>query len=242
MSPTVDTNSGNINVQLPLGIALNDSARFENFYSGPNRELTQALDRCVEGKEQGPVFFWGVQDQGKTHLLQAVCHGAGQKGRPVAYVPLGRNKDVSPGILGGLEQLTLVCVDDVQAIAGMADWEEALFHLFNRLRDRGVAFIAAADCAPPELGLQLKDLGSRLGWGLVYPMQPLDDPERLELLELRARGRGLELPKETGQFLLSRYPRDLTTLCGLLDQLDQASLAAQRRLTIPFVKSVLART
>ncbi len=239
MNPITDTDTDNINVQLPLGLSLSDSARFESFYSGPNREVKQALRRCAEGGEQGSVFIWGARGTGKTHLLQAVCREAGERGQTVGYLPLDRNGEFSPELLEGLESLAVVCVDDIQAIAGLREWEEAVFHLFNRLQQRGVVFIAAADCPPSDLGVKLDDLASRLGWGLVYPIRPVDDQARLELLQLRAQERGLDLPEETGRFLLSRYPRDLPTLCELLDRLDHASLVAQRRLTIPFIKTVL---
>ena len=240
MKRITETGLADGNTQLPLDIKLNDSSRFDNFHGGPNQELKQVLRRCADGSEREAVFFWGKSGSGKTHLLQAACREAGERGHAAAYLPLHRNAEIPVRILDGFENLSLVCMDDIQAVAGLPEWEEAIFHLFNRLRERQLPFVATADCPPSGLALQLTDLVSRLGWGLVYPMQPLDDQARLELLQLRARGRGLELPEETGRFLLSRYPRDLPALCALLDRLDHASLAAQRRLTIPFVKTVLA--
>ena len=78
--------------------------------------------------------------------------------------------------------------------------------------------------------------GRPLGHG-----QPLDDEEQIEALKLHAIRRGLELPDETATFLLNRLPRDMHTLCTLLDELDEAALIAQRRLTVPFVSAVLKR-
>lgn len=228
-----------MNVQLPLGLGLTDHARFDNFCAGPNLELWRNLQACALGDEPGPLFFWGEPGSGKSHLLQAACREAGASHRAAAYVPLGRHAEFSPGVLAGLEDLALACLDDVQQIAGRREWEEALFDLFNRLRERGVPLVAAARRAPFDLQLELDDLASRLGWGLVYALQPLSDAQRLEVLQMRAQGRGLVLPEETGRFLLRRYPRDLPTLCGLLDRLDAASLVAQRRLTVPFVKEIL---
>ena len=85
----------------------------------------------------------------------------------------------------------------------------------------------------------MPDLRSRLGWGLIYQLKVLDDQQRLQALQLRARQRGCEMPYETGRYLMRRLPRNMAALFDLLDQLDEASLVAQRKLTVPFVKSVL---
>ncbi|HKK13997.1 MAG TPA: DnaA regulatory inactivator Hda [Gammaproteobacteria bacterium] len=226
--------------QLPLGLTLNDSARFDNFHAGPNAELVEALRQCAGGDCGAVLYLWGRRGSGKTHLLQAVCREADRRGRRAAYLPLGEAGNWPVGMLEGLDALDLVCLDDAGSVAGLPDWQEGLFHLFNRLQARGGTLVAAGDKRPAELGL-LADLASRLGWGPVYPLKALDDAQRLQALQLRARGRGLELPAETGRYLLRRHPRDLPALCALLDRLDAASLAAQRRLTIPFVREVLAR-
>jgi len=143
-------------------------------------------------------------------------------------------------MLEGLEQQAVVTVDDVHAIAGQAAWEEALFHLFNRLREAGNRLVVSARGAPAALNLQLPDLVSRLGWGPVFQLQPLDDDGKRAALQLRARQRGMELPDEVAWYLLRRSPRDMDSLFELLQRLDVASLAAQRRLTIPFVRGLIA--
>ena len=137
------------------------------------------------------------------------------------------------------ENYDLVCLDDVDALAGERRWEEALFHLYNRIRERGACLVVSCASAPARLQLSLPDLGSRLSWGLVYQLRALDDDQRLLALQLRARQRGCDMPDETGRYLLRRLPRDMPALFDLLDRLDDASLVAQRKLTVPFVKSVL---
>src|SRR5690606_29473922 len=135
--------------------------------------------------------------------------------------------------------LPLVALDHLQAVAGQPDWEEALFHLFNRIRDRQSHLLIAADQAPAHTAVRLPDLLSRLSWGVVYQVQELDDNDKILALMLRARKRGLNLSDDVARFMLSRGPRDMQGLCDLLDRLDAASLAAQRKLTIPFVKAEL---
>lgn len=221
--------------QLPLGLSLKDSATFAGFHPGGNGVLLEAL-----AADESPLYLWGPTGSGKTHLLQAVCHAAAGRGEAPAYLPLAQQATLAPQMLEGLERQAVVAVDDVQCIAGLPDWEEALFHLFNRLREERHRLVVAANCAPAGLGLQLPDLGSRLGWGPVFQLQPLDDAGKRAALQLRARQRGMELPDEVAGYLLRRSPRDMASLFALLQRLDQASLAAQRRLTIPFVRELIA--
>ena len=142
-------------------------------------------------------------------------------------------------MLDNVEFCDLVCLDDLQAIAGLPDWEEALFHAFNRLRDSGKQLLIAADAAPRELGIKLPDLQSRLSLALVFQLHELSDDDKLRALQLRASRRGLQLPDDVGRFILARSVRSMTVLFDTLEQLDHASLQAQRKLTIPFLKEAL---
>ncbi len=227
------------NPQLPLGLALRDSARFDSFFPGQNREAIASLQAAARGAGESLIFIAAPAGLGKTHLLQAACHTAGESGITAAYLPMGELRHVPAAVFDGLEQLELVCLDDVDAIAGEALWEHALFGLFNRLRDAGCTLLVTASRRPDESGFGLPDLVSRLGWGVCYVLKPMAETDIIAALVYRARARGLELPVETAQFLLRRFPRDLPTLFALFETLDVASLVEQRRLTIPFVKSVL---
>jgi DnaA family protein len=227
------------NPQLPLGLALRDSARFDSFFPGRNQEAVASLQAAAQGAGEPLVYIAAPAGLGKTHLLQAACHSAGESGRTAGYLPLAELRHATAAVFDGLEQLELVSLDDVDVIAGEAHWEHALFDLFNRLRDAGRTLLVTALQRPDAAGFELPDLVSRLGWGVSYVLKPMTEADIMAALAYRARGRGLELPGETAQFLLRRFPRDLPTLFALFDTLDVASLVEQRRLTIPFVKSVL---
>jgi DnaA regulatory inactivator Hda len=220
---------------LTLRVGLRDSATFANFLAGDN---AAALHLLQQGGEPF-VYLWGGQGSGRTHLLQAACHAESARGGSPAYLPLAALARAETAVLDGLEQMSLVCLDDLQAVAGQGAWEEGLFHLYNRVRDAGGRLLAAADAGPAVLGVQLADLRSRLSWGPVFQLQSLDDAGKLAALQLRARARGMELGAEVGAYLLRRCPRDMHALFELLERLDQASLAAQRRLTIPFVRELI---
>ena len=228
-----------MNVQLPLGLVLKDSATFAAFHPGMNEQVMSILRGCAAGEGEPYIYLWGGPDSGKTHLLQATCQETASRGATAAYIPLADMLQFPDAALDGLEHLTLVCLDDVQVIAGRGPWELAVFALFNRIRDGGARLVVAGRSPPADLGLRLPDLISRLGSGPVYALRALDDEAKLAALRLRAAGRGFELPEEVGRYLLRRCPREMEALFNLLDRLDRASLAAQRRLTIPFIKTVL---
>lgn len=219
--------------QLPLGIALREAATLEGFVAGANAEALTALRHLQAGER---LYLHGPPGTGKTHLLQGACREAGGR---AAYLPLRELAGHSPEVLAGLDALERVCLDEVDSVAGDRAWEEALVGFLDRLRAQGTTVLSAGPRPADELGLTLSDLASRLGWGAVYALQPLDDAGKHRLLQQRAVARGLEMPDEVATFLIRRAPRDVPALLGLLDRLDRASMAAQRRLTVPFVKNAL---
>jgi DnaA family protein len=229
-------------IQLPLGIRLRDDATFANYYPGANAAALGYVERLCQpdaGWAENLVYLWGVEGVGRSHLLQAACLRFERRGELAVYLPLVELVEHGPAVLDGLEGCQLVCLDELDAVAGHADWEEALFHLFNRLRDAGRRLLLAADVAPRVLPVQLPDLRSRLSLALVFQLQLLSDEEKLRALQLRASRRGLQLPDDVGRFILTRGSRSTSSLFELLEQLDQASLQAQRKLTIPFLKQTL---
>ncbi len=217
--------------QLPLQFKIREGLTFDNYLPGTNGEIIDVL----RNNNEPYVYLWGSAGVGKSHLLQAACRTQ----EAVAYLSLGELLAHDPGVLEGLENLDLVCLDNLERVAGHALWERALCDLYNRLRDSGVLLRAAGMAHPGSLGLTLADLVSRLHWGPIYHLQELDDTDKAKALRMRAHARGLDLPEDVARYLLRHKPRDNASLFGLLDYLDQASLAAQHRLTIPFVRSVL---
>jgi DnaA family protein len=230
--------------QLPLGIRLRDTSVFASYFAGRNRSVVDALDALSvrrSGANDGPTCVWvhGVASTGKTHLLQAMCARAHSNSQTAAYLPLGEVAQLGGEVLSGYGQYSMVCLDDAETVAGNPDWERALFRLHRELDEQCGRLVIAATAPPAALPFELPDLASRLNGGVVLTLQPLDEAEQLAALQLRAQLRGCELPEDTGQFLLRRLPRNMAALCAFLDELDEASLIAQRRLTVPFVKAVM---
>lgn len=224
--------------QLPLGVQLPATAAFDSYLAGPNAEaLAAARTAAIDGDAR--AYLHGPTGTGKSHLLQAACRAAVDAGRRAAYLPLADLAGEDPALVGGFASMDLVCLDDVAAVAGDRGWEEALVGLIDALRAGGRGLLAADRLPPLDLPLTLADLRSRLGWAAVYALRELDDAGKRELLVRRAEDRGLALPGEVARFLLRRHGRDVPGLMATLDRLDRASLAAKRRLTVPFVKEVL---
>lgn len=228
--------------QLPLALFLRAGATFENFIAGDNREAAASMralpETLAHGSAQPLVFLCGDVGAGKTHLLQAVCHAAAAVGLSCAYLPLSDHAQFAPDILESLETYALVCLDDVDAIAHRPDWERGVLALYERMRTCRVTLVCAARQTPQRIAFGLKDLATRLSSGVSYALRALNDSDKLILLKRQAQVRGLELSDDVVHYLLQRYPRDLPSLLTLLDRLDRESLAQQRRITIPFLRSL----
>lgn len=223
--------------QLVLPVVRRDDNTLASYLPTANPEALAAVTGLLAGDEPF-VYLWGPPGTGRSHLLEAAATAFTVSGNPVGWVSPGDAP--APELVDGMaETAGLVCIDDIGEIAGNRRWEEAIFHLFNGVRSNGGRLLVAAPAPPAALGLGLADLTSRLGSGLVVQMAALDDDMRLAVLAFRAARRGLELPPETGRFLLSRTSRRLADLVAVLGVLDRAALVHQRRLTVPFVRQVL---
>ncbi len=222
--------------QLPLGVGLRDGARFESFVAGRNGEIVELLSGAVR-----PAFrvswVWGRRGTGKTHLLQAACASVAERGGSASYLDPAAGAE--PGWLEGCENLGLVCLDGLEEVSRDAAWNHALFRLHTLMQDGPAMLCVATERPPATVDFQLPDLRSRLLAGSVHQLHELDDAGQAEALRLRAERRGLELSAEGALYLVHRLPRDMHTLCAVLDRLDEASLAAKRRLTVPFLRQAL---
>jgi DnaA family protein len=224
--------------QLPLGVRIPDRAVFATFLPARNAQAKEHLVRLARGEVSGTAWVCGAAGAGKTHLLQASSVQASETMRS-AYFPLRGLRTLGVEVLEGAGQLDCLCLDDLDAVTGALEWERALFGILRESDERGARLIVSAERPPSLVQWALPDLGSRFTASLVFQLRTLDDAELQEALRLRAHTRGFELPDETSRWLQRRFPRDMRALYELLDTLDEAALVAQRRLTVPFIRSVL---
>lgn len=228
---------------MPLALRYPPDQRFDTFIDAPAGALAQ-LRALAERTGADWLFLAGASKTGKTHLALALCAAAEQAGRRAAYLPgvvaAGRVRDA----LDALDGNDVVALDGLEKIVGndndeSRDDEIALFDFHNRARASGMAVLYTAQAMPDELALALPDLRSRLQQCARIALSSLDDDGRRAVLRDRAQRRGLVLEEAAIDWLLTRTDRDLGSLVGLLDKLDRASLAAQRRVTVPFLRQVI---
>ncbi|GAB4271996.1 MAG: DnaA regulatory inactivator Hda [Methylomicrobium sp.] len=227
--------------QLPLLFEHRLDYTFANFYPGQNSEIVEHLKQCVAGNGEQQIYIWGTHGLGKSHLLKACCVRAHELKKTAFYYAFDSTALPSLDILVGLDEYEVVCFDNIEAIAGKPAWEHALFNFYNRHRDRGYRLILSSNCPPNWLTIELPDLKTRLNWGLTLKLQEWSDLECVDALVFKAKQMGFDLTPSVGRFLLNHYARDIASLWRLLDRLDRETLAAKRKLTLPFIKKILTQ-
>lgn len=227
-------------IQQPLQFEFQSNLTFASFYAGHNAEVIQQVQSFAGVGVEQQLYLWGDSGSGKTHLLQACCQLAKSSGKDPFYFRFDAADMPSPRLFEGLEEVELICLDDIHCIADRADWEAALFGFYNSHRQNNHKLLLAADCPPKYLPFNLLDLKTRMGWGLTLKIQPLRDDQIIDALTFRAHFLGFDIPPQVGRFLLNHYVHDLPALWLLLERIDRATLAAQRKLTIPFLKQILS--
>ena len=224
--------------QIPLQLTPMRDSRFENFVEGPNGTVVKALQQMAD--EPGTnIFLSGGEGSGKTHLLNALCVEIRERQGRAFYLALKRLPKDAIASLQGLENLDLVCVDDLHLIAGDSAWEEALFHCFNRIREANGRLLVSSRERLSALSLGLPDLASRLAWGLRLQLLPLEDHDKLAVINLHCNALGLTLPEDVQKYLLKHHDRSMAALIHIVENLQQAALIHKRRITIPLAREVL---
>ncbi|MHC8440662.1 MAG: DnaA regulatory inactivator Hda [Candidatus Eutrophobiaceae bacterium] len=226
--------------QLPFCFAGRVSVSLESFHGISNELPRTAVHDCIHSVKWGMLYIWGAASSGKTHLLRAACNEARQCSRTSIYVDLAEHVGGDPTLLEGLEGLNAVCLDNLPCIAGDAAWERAAMLLYEGLRQARHSLLVAANAPSAAFAWSLPDLRTRLEWGLTLRIQELGDEEKICAMQQRARFCSLELPEEVARYMMQRVSRDTRYLFNLIEEIDIRSLSEQRRVTIPFVRAIIA--
>jgi len=236
--------------QLTLAVQLPDDETFDSFKSDQNiiSHLKNFIGSSIQTEKKANAFYlFGMPGVGKSHLLHASCTFASNLGKTSVCLSFSElmqgaadaAASTSVEVLVGLEQIDLICLDDLQLIAGNKDWQQAVFDLYNRVTEQNKLLLLSGTQSANQLGITLPDLVSRLTWGFTEQLKELDDADKLMALQYRAQQRGVVLQDDVAKFLLNRLSRDMSSLLSSLDKLDQASIREQRKITIPFIKEIL---
>lgn len=227
--------------QLPLAIRRQDALTFASFRASDRTRLALAsLGRPVETGGYALRYLHGPGGCGKSHLLQGLYHAAAEAGEHGLYLPLAALAEHPPQeVFSGLESRRVICLDELDAVAGRRSWELALFNLINARMQCGGLIVAAARRPPDLCGFALPDLVSRLQQGLVLGLAEPSDAEKRALFIWHGHQRGMLISEHVAEFVMTHAGRDLHALMRLLDDMDALSLRQQRRITIPFVRQLL---
>ena len=229
--------------QLTLGVTLNAQQQLSNFCFSGAPALAQTLDQLLLNKQADSVYVFGAQGVGKSHLLQGCVLQAQEMGQQAIYISCSElikiPSDQANECLAGLESNALICVDDIDCLLADPQWAQAWFHLYNKLMQQGHHLVMSAALNPRTIDCSLNDLRSRLQLANVFQLTDLDEVASGQLLQAKAKQKGLQLSNEQVAYIFSRSPRGLSHLLAVLDLLDSASWHEKRRITIPFIKQVM---
>lgn len=218
--------------QLPLDLVADKPQTLGTFATGRNDELAHLL-RLLEERRTAPlgerfIYIWGEPGAGKTHLLRALAAAPGARYLSAATA------DADDFLF--VPDITLYLLDDCETLS--PDIQIAAFNLFNQVRENGASLVASGATAPAALQVR-EDLRTRLGWGLIYQVHGLTDDEKITALTHAALARGLSVSPGVIPYLITHFRRDMRSLSGMLDALDQYSLETQRPITLPLLRSLL---
>ena len=229
-----------MNQQTVLPFATTDDAGLGGFYLSGNEPLIALLRQIIQGdRAQSTVFFWGASGSGKSHLLNACCHEAGQRSRPYRYLSANQPASIEGQAVADIAVHSLICVDDLQNLANNVLLQKAMLSLYEQVIDRQGTVIVCASRPLNRIGLELRDIESRLASGGCFVLNQLADEDKRTVLHRRARSRGIDLGDKVLDFIMNHYDRDTAALFGLLERIDSLSLSKKRKVTVPFVKSIL---
>ena len=222
--------------QLVLPVSADPDATWEHWIS---RGETELLEHALKGKAPPSlpgILVWGEEGLGKSHLLQAVC---AQLDAGAMYVPLSMVLSAPPSnLLEGVEDSGAVIIDDVHLVVSSNDWQEALFHCFNRCVAARTPLVVSSQVAISGLSGLLPDLQSRLALLTGFKL-PSWDLEAFEVLLTRlAKHRGLILTNEVARYLTRRLRQTPVEALVAIEKIEQSSLIEQRTPTVPFLKTL----
>ena len=221
--------------QLLLPVSVSEHMVFDSFYPGPNLQIYQSLQGHVEKL----LWIAGTRGSGKTHLLQAAFHQCIRLANKSLYIPMQEYEQLSPEILDDLDQLHLICIDDIEFILGNQVWERKLLDLYERIQTTEAHLVIASHESPKGINFFLPDLASRFSMGVIHQLEILSEIEMISAIQMHANIRGFKLPNESANYLLKRVERNVGSLIEIIKILDYESLSKQRKLTVPFIKNIL---
>ncbi len=211
---------------------LNPKYTFDTFVVGGSNDLAYAAAQAVAsnpGTKYNPLFLYGGVGLGKTHLAQAVGHEVVRKkpNTKVLYIStdtfvnefLDSIRFKKKGFSSKYRGVDVLIVDDMQFIAGKEKTQEEFFHTFNSLHQTNKQIIITSDKPPRNIPTLTERLRSRFEWGMAIDIQMPDFETRCAILETKAAQSGVNIGRETVEYLANNIKTNIRELEGALNQL-----------------------
>lgn len=225
--------------QIALPLSFDRQYSFDNYFIDRVEFVIASLKALIDAEGERLIGLWGGRDSGKTHLLNACAFYA--RGHLLSFQLYDAVQliECEPSQFDEIADGAVLAIDNLDAVCGHRHWEAALYRLINRCRDGHLRLIFSLSQKPQALICDLADFQSRLSWGLLLELPVAQEIEVENIVRQRALLLGIELSNEVRAYLLTHYSRRLSHQLEILRKLDDASLSAKKKITIPLIKQVL---
>ena len=225
--------------QIPLPLSFDKRFSYANYIAQDSEYVIRQLSALFDETGEALIGLCGGADSGKTHLLNACAHYARDCKVSFYLFDAQQLMEVKANHFGDFPPGSVVGVDNLDLLAGNKPWEEQFYHLINRVKSGELRLVFSLSRMPRDTGFRLPDLKSRLMWGLLIPLESVDDQQLEGILQKRARLLGLKISDDALAYLLSHFSRRLSDQMDLLYRLDHISLSSKRRITVPLIKQTI---
>ena len=224
--------------QLALQIQINERASLDNFFiSKNNNKAIQILKNILERSNNGAqIFIDDLGSNGKSYLLQAICNDFSNSNNSTIYVPMQKAINLEPSILEGINELNLICLDDIDLISNQRDWELALFNLINECYEKDCFLLLSGSIDKLEV---IPDLISRIKKMEILRLKAIDDDELLRATQAISKNLNIEISDKNMNYLINNSRRDIKTVFGTLSQLEKESLERKKSIGLNLIKEVI---
>ena len=209
-------------------------ATFDHFYMDDQNLC--AKDALLK---EDDLFLYGIAGTGKTFLLQSLCNHYTNYQKTSLYIPLNDVKEYGASFLDSLEELDLICIDQIDSIAGDDIWEVAIFNLINNCLTSKCRLIFCSRLNPSSINFNLKDLFSRIKRIDHIELLPVSENNLRDAIRFITDLRSLEIGDSEIDYLMTHSTRSITNILEIIDELDLLSLKLKRRITIPLIKEFI---
>ncbi len=239
-------------IQIPS--QLNENYSFENFVEGDCNRLARSAGYAVAnnpGKTAfNPLLLYCNTGLGKTHLSHAI--GIQIKNnfpdKIVLYVQCEQfinqfidsvRNNSQNDFMHFYQMIDCLIIDDIQFISGKEATQNAFFHIFNHLHQRGSQIVITTDKAPIDIKGIEQRLLSRFKWGLAADLQLPDLETRIAIIERKLYNNGIEMPRDVIEYLAYSITTNVRELEGALISLLAQSSLNKKAITIDLARQII---